>query len=75
MVSEIPEFDLLLETSQEDLERVAGRNLSIAESVMLVRNGQVHIAGGYDGVFGKIQIYSTEECKKMSLKPKQQSLF
>jgi uncharacterized protein (TIGR00375 family) len=82
MVAQIPEFELLLETSPEDLIRISseggalgGVGAAIAESVMRVRQGKVHIAGGYDGVFGKIQIYSAEERAKMSLKPKQASLF
>ena len=73
MVAEIPEFELLLNTDQQTLARLSSKE--IAESVMRVRNGQVHIAGGYDGVFGKIQIYSVQEREKMSLKPKQSALF
>lgn len=73
MVAYKPEFELLLETSQQDLARVSSEQ--IAESVMRVRRGQVHIAGGYDGVFGKIQIYSAQEREKLSLKPKQRNLF
>lgn len=73
MVVEIPEFEILLNTNQSTLARLSSKE--IAESVMRVRNEQVHIAGGYDGVFGKIQIYSTQEREAMSLKPKQRSLF
>ncbi len=73
MVAYKPEFELLLESSQEDLARIS--NPVIAESIFRVRQGRVNIAGGYDGVFGKIQIYSSEEREKMSLKPKQKSLF
>ncbi len=68
MVAEISEFDLLLNTNQLTLERLSSKE--IAESVMRVRNGQVHITGGYDGVFGKIQIYSQQEREIIKLKPK-----
>lgn len=73
MVAHIPEFTLLLDTDPEEIARLSSP--AIAESVMRVRQGQVHIAPGYDGVFGKIQIYSHEEREKMELKPKQKTLF
>ncbi len=73
LVAEKNEFDILLNADQEFIARVS--NAAIAESVTRVRNGQVHIAPGYDGVFGKIQIYSAEERTKMNLKPKQKTLF
>lgn len=81
MVALRPEFEILLDTDPEEIARLAndgvagGVGAAIAESVMRVRNGQVHIAPGYDGVFGKIQIYSKEEREKMQLKPKQKTLF
>lgn len=73
IVVEIPEFELLLNTDQQTVARLSSKE--IAESVIRVRNGQVHIAGGYDGVFGTIQIYSSQERENMLLKPKQRSLF
>lgn len=77
MVTQVSEFEILLDTDPEEIARIAGPGVGavIAESVMRVRNGQVHIAPGYDGVFGKIQIYSAEERAKMQLRPKQTSLF
>lgn len=73
MVAQTPEFELLLNTDQNTLAKLSSKE--IAESIIRVRNGQVHIAGGYDGVFGKIQIYSAQEREQLSLKPKQKSLF
>lgn len=67
------EFAILLELSRDSLTRLSSEQL--AESIIRVREGRVQLAGGYDGVFGKIQIYSSEERKKMSLKSKQQNLF
>jgi DNA helicase II / ATP-dependent DNA helicase PcrA len=73
MVTHIPEFEILLDSSREGIERIS--NQQIAESILRVREGKVKLAGGYDGVFGKIQIYSSDEREKMSLKPKQSMLF
>ncbi len=73
MVAELSEFEILLNTTRENLEKLS--NSSIAESVIRVREGRVNIAGGYDGQFGKIQIYSDEERNKLLLKPRQSALF
>ena len=72
-MAEIPEFELLLNISPEDLAKLAGPILT--QSILRVREGKVQLSGGYDGVFGKIQIYSQAEREKLSLKPKQVSLF
>ncbi|HEX3099700.1 MAG TPA: endonuclease Q family protein [Patescibacteria group bacterium] len=73
MVLHVNEFELLLETPRAELIKLSSE--TIAESIMRVREGRLNLAGGYDGVFGKIQIYSAEEREKMLLKPKQTSLF
>jgi uncharacterized protein (TIGR00375 family) len=73
MVSVRSEFDLLLNATRSEIITVSTE--AIAESILRVREGRVHIAGGYDGEFGKIQIYSPEEREQLSLKPKQTSLF
>ncbi len=73
LVAQVPEFELLLDTPSAELIKLAGSVL--AESILRVREGKVELSGGYDGVFGKIQIYSAEEREKLSLKPKQVSLF
>lgn len=73
MVQRIPEFSLLLDTPENELIKIAP--LQIVESIMRVRRGDVYIKPGYDGLFGIIQIYSPEEREKMSLKPKQSTLF
>ncbi len=72
MVEHINEFELLLETSREVLAKLSSE--TIAESIIRVREGRLHLSGGYDGEFGKIQIYSKEEREKKSLKPKRNSL-
>jgi len=56
------EFNLLLETSFKSIEEIAGEH--IAEGIIRVRKGKVNIEPGYDGVFGKVKIFSEVEKKK-----------
>src|SRR3989338_4757226 len=64
------EFKVLLEASREQMEQVSSP--VIAEGVMRVREGKVHIEPGYDGEYGKIKIFKDEERGNLS---KQASLF
>ena len=38
----------------------------IAEGIRRMREGEVHIAPGYDGVYGKIQVFSDEDRARLS---------
>ena len=64
------EFEILLRASREDLLK----NLPprVAEGVLKVREGKVHIKAGYDGEYGVISIFGEEEQGK---KEQQLSLF
>lgn len=64
------EFEILLNTSYQNLE--AATLSEIAEGIIRVRQGNVQIEPGYDGVFGKIRIFSQEEQREIS---KQATLF
>jgi len=64
------EFDILLEASSSELE--AATLPEIAEGIIRTREGKVYVEPGYDGVYGKIKIFSKGEQKDIS---KQKVLF
>lgn len=53
------ELFVLQEAPKEDLRRVAGSLFE--EAVLRVRQGKVHIEPGYDGEYGKVQIFAPNE--------------
>lgn len=64
------EFRILLELSKGEIERVSSPE--IAEGVFRVREGKVKVHPGYDGEYGKVEIFSEKERDNFS---KQESLF
>lgn len=64
------EFKILLEASVQELE--SATLPEIAEGVVRVREGKVFVEPGYDGVYGKIRIFSKGEQKTLS---KQKTLW
>ena len=67
------EFEVLLDLSEDEISRISSPE--IAKAIVNVREGNIHIEGGYDGVFGKVHIFENKEEKKISKKSKQKSLF
>lgn len=64
------EFKILLDISKTDLE--SATLSKIAEGIMRVRQGNVSVEPGFDGVFGKVRIFSKTEQRKL---PNQKTLF
>jgi len=58
------EFNVLLEVPRQDLETVTLPE--ITEGIIRVKEGKVFIEPGYDGVYGKIRIFSKGEQKTLS---------
>jgi uncharacterized protein (TIGR00375 family) len=69
----ITEFQILLDLTQDQISNIS--TPAIAQAVMRVREGRVHVEGGYDGVFGKIEIFSDQEREKLDHKSVQKELF
>jgi uncharacterized protein (TIGR00375 family) len=64
------EFSILLDASFEDLK--SATSPEIAEGIIRTREGRVHIEPGYDGVYGKVRVFSSSEEKTLT---KQKTLF
>ena len=58
------EFNVLLDVTKGDLE--SGTLPEITEGIVRVREGKVFIEPGYDGVYGKVRIFSQGEQKNLS---------
>lgn len=54
------EFKVLLEATKDAIVNASG-NPQIAEGIMRVREGKLHIEPGYDGEFGKVKIFGDNE--------------
>lgn len=65
------EFFILLEADMQQIENVA--DPLVAEGIRRVRDGELNIEPGYDGVFGIIEVFTDKE--RTQFQPKQKSLF
>lgn len=53
------EFKILMDVPLDDIEK-AGSPI-LREAISMMRSGNVHIAPGYDGEFGKVKIFEKVE--------------
>jgi PHP family Zn ribbon phosphoesterase len=58
------EFNVLLNISSSELEKATLPE--IAQGIIRMREGKIYIEPGYDGVYGKIRIFSPGEQKTFS---------
>ncbi|HDD35283.1 MAG TPA: DNA helicase UvrD [Candidatus Desulfofervidus auxilii] len=73
LVKHATEFDILLKLSIEELSNFVPSN--ILEGIIRVREGNVFIRPGFDGVYGEIKIFPKSEKKEKRTFPKQLGLF
>jgi len=64
------EFAILLDATESELK--TGLPPAVAEGVLRMRQGKLHIEPGYDGEYGKIKIFEESEREKLE---SQKSLF
>ena len=68
------EFDVLLKGTQAEIAKIAGERVAVG--VEKVRQGDIHIDPGYDGVFGVVKIWREGEEKPLVDASKEQlSIF
>ncbi len=61
-----PELEILRRVPLEDLARQGGEvGPLLAHAIDRMRRGEVHIAGGYDGEFGEIRLFTPEERRRL----------
>jgi len=65
------EFEVLMETPIEEIAKISPR---VAEGIKKAREGKINVIPGFDGEFGKVQIFE-EVSEEESPKPDQKTLF
>jgi len=58
------EFNILLNLSKSELDKFSPGE--VGEGILRVREGKIHVEPGYDGVFGKVRVFSEEDRKNIA---------
>lgn len=67
------EFTVLLDAKESEILEVAEER--VAQGIAAVRRGQVHVEPGYDGEYGKIELFGPKPKKPAGSKKEQMELF
>jgi len=59
------EYSVLIDASFEEMTKIV--DARVAEAVVRVRNGQVKVIPGYDGVYGQLVVFEDEQKKQARL--------
>lgn len=73
MVGHTKEFDILLDLSEAEIVLLS--DSTVAAAVIRMREGTFHIQPGYDGEYGKVELYTEAEWEALDKRPKQVGLF
>jgi uncharacterized protein (TIGR00375 family) len=67
------EFAVLIDAPKEVIAEIAGAH--VAEAIIKVREGNVKVVPGYDGVYGRLVLFPREEQQIATTKPQEVSTF
>lgn len=72
MVAKVAEFTILLDLPEAEIARLSSDR--VAQAIIRVRSGRVHVVAGYDGIFGVVNAFADEE-KQAGFAVPQKPLF
>jgi uncharacterized protein (TIGR00375 family) len=73
ITTQAAEFEILLKKTYDEIEHIGGGRLR--EAIQIIRERKVFVDPGYDGVFGKVQIFKDKNEEGKKQQETQESLF
>lgn len=67
------EFEILLRKNYDEIAKAGGEKL--AQAIKIIRERKAYVDPGYDGVFGVVKIFKSEDEQKETIQEKQINLF
>jgi len=67
------EFEILLRKNYDEIAKAGGEKL--AQAIKIIRERKAYVDPGYDGVFGVVKIFKSENEQKKTIQEKQINLF